>query len=65
MAFTNDPIADFERWDAEQEAWLAKRPVCADCDEHIQDCEAYYINGCLICQNCIEAYRIEVGDFCE
>lgn len=60
MIFTDDPARDFERYDAEQEARLAKRPVCADCDEHIQEDEAYYINGEWICERCMDSYRREV-----
>lgn len=57
---SDDPIKDFLNHDAEQEAWLAERPVCADCDEHIQDESAYYINGEWICMNCMSAYEREV-----
>lgn len=60
MIFTDDPAADFARHDAEQEAWLAKRPVCADCGHHIQEEEAYYINGEWICERCMDSYRREV-----
>lgn len=46
--------------DAEQNKQLARLPVCADCDEPIQDEFAYYINGEWICENCMDAYRREV-----
>lgn len=54
---TDDPVADFNAWDAEQESWLARRPECADCEQHIQEESAYYINGEWICESCMEAYR--------
>ena len=57
---TDDPIADFNAWDAEQSAWLEKLPVCADCDNPIQDEEAYYINGDWICNDCIDSYKRDV-----
>ena len=60
MYRTNDPIADFNRWDAEMNSRLEQRPVCADCDEHIQDEFAYYINGEWICMRCMSAYEREV-----
>ena len=60
MFFTEDPVSDFERFDAEQERRLEQLPVCADCEEHIQDEEAYYINGEWICERCIDSYRREV-----
>lgn len=57
---TDDPIRDFDNWDDEQNRWLARRPVCADCDNHIQDEEAYYIDGEWICINCMDSYLREV-----
>ena len=54
---TGDPLTDFARHEAEREAWLAKRPVCADCEQHIQEEEAYYINGEWICEDCMDSYR--------
>ena len=60
MRWTDDPIADFEQWDREQNEWLEKRPICADCDEPIQDDRAYYINGEYICMNCMDSYIREV-----
>ena len=58
--FTDDPIADFEGWDADQERQLARRPTCTECDEHIQEETAYYINGEWICHSCMECYLREV-----
>lgn len=60
MPYTNDPLADFEQWDREQNKWLEQRPVCADCDQHIQDDRAYYINGEWICMDCMDSYIREV-----
>lgn len=60
MPWTDDPLADFDRWDAEQNRRLEERPVCADCDEHIRDETAYYINGEWICKDCMSSYEREV-----
>lgn len=60
MYYTDDPIADFSRWDADQQRQIEQLPVCADCDEHIQDDTAFYINGCWICESCMDSYRREV-----
>ena len=60
MYYTDDPIADFNDYDAEQNRRLEEMPVCADCDEHIHDETAFYINGEWICENCMDAYRREV-----
>lgn len=62
MPITDDPIADFNRRDAEQTAWLKKRPICIECGEHIQDETAFYINGEWFCDRCIEIYRRVVID---
>ena len=60
MFCTDDPIRDFEKHDAEQNRWLEKMPVCADCGEHIQDETAFYINGEWICKSCMDSYEREV-----
>lgn len=66
MSWTDDPIADFMRWDAEQERKLARRPVCADCDEPIQDEYCYEINGEYICERCLcDLHRKAVEDCVE
>ena len=57
---TDDPIYDFNNWDARQNKWLEQRPICVDCGEHIQDDQAYYINGEWICLNCMDSYLREV-----
>ena len=53
MFYTDDPVADFERYDAEQERKLAQLPVCIECDEHIQDTQCYEVNGEYICYDCM------------
>lgn len=60
MCWTDNPIADFNRWDEEQNRCLEELPECADCGEHIQDEFAFYIDGEWICERCIDAYRREV-----
>lgn len=60
MAWTDDPVSDFNSWDARQNRQLEELPVCADCDEHIQEETAFYINGEWICESCMDAYRREV-----
>ncbi len=58
--YTDDPLRDFVRWDAEQERRLQMLPECADCGEHIQEETAYYINGEWICKDCMDSYLREV-----
>lgn len=60
MHYTDDPLLDFDRHQADEERWLMQRPQCDDCGEHIQTETAFYINDCWICEECIDAYRRDV-----
>lgn len=51
---TDDPLADFSRWERQKEQQTAKRPLCSYCDEPITDDVAYYIEGEWICEYCME-----------
>lgn len=62
--YSDDPVADAERYFAEQDKQLQKRPICCMCDEHIQDETAYYINGEYICIGCLnDNFKIYVDDY--
>lgn len=56
------PLEDFMRRDAEQQAWLKRRPCCVECGEHIQDDSAVCIRGDYYCDDCIEDMRKYIGD---
>lgn len=61
-----DNYSQFLEREKEHESWLAKRPVCYYCGEHIQDEFAYNINGELICPDCLNReFRVYVEDFTE
>lgn len=63
---TDDPAADFDRYDAEQQKQLEKRPKCSMCDEPIQNDFLYEINDEVICENCLEQnFRKNVEDYIE
>lgn len=51
---TDDPIADFNAYDA----WLAKQreklPKCAFCRQPIDTEECYEINEMLVCPDCLD-----------
>lgn len=55
MAFfrTDDPLRDFDRYDAEQAAKEAMLPQCEKCGEHICDDEYFYINNEILCEECM------------
>ena len=57
MFYSDNPLADFERYDAEQQKQLEQLPVCADCGEHIQQETAVYRNGEYICDSCLDSCR--------
>ena len=65
MYRTGDPHADFDRWDAEQEAKLEKRPVCVYCGEHIQSERALHFNDEFLCEDCIGEHLVDVEDYIE
>lgn len=54
MYFTDEPLRDFERYDAEQQDMLFKLPKCSECGEHIQSDELYEFNDEFICPECLE-----------
>lgn len=45
MMWTDDPVRDAARYDAELERWEARFPVCQICGEHIVDGEEYVEMG--------------------
>lgn len=58
MMYTDDPIRDFERHDAEREAAIELLPVCCECGERILDDFCYEINDVIICEECLrDNYR--------
>lgn len=64
MFRTDDPLDDFRRKDAQESAWLQRRPVCDYCHEPIQDDFLYDINGEFICENCLDRFfRKDTEDF--
>lgn len=53
MAYTDNPVADHARYDAEQKAIEDKLPKCEYCGEPIQDDFCYEFNDMLICEECL------------
>lgn len=66
MYYTDDPIADFHRCDAEKQAELDRQPTCYECGEKIQEDFLYEINGECICERCLkDNHRKHTEDFIE
>lgn len=57
MFRTDDPIADFARHEAEQASQLERLPVCDYCNEPIQDDVYFDMDGCLLCEECLNKYH--------
>lgn len=54
FTISDDPVRDFESWDAEQNRWLEKLPVCCRCDRPIQGEHLWDVDGDLYCEECAE-----------
>ena len=66
MQYSDDPVADFERYDAEQEEEREKLPICYECKEEIDDDYVWDIEGTLYCDKCIEKlYKKPIEDYIE
>lgn len=61
----HDNYSQWEAHERKKEAWLSRRPECADCGHNIQDERAYYINGVFVCQDCMSSYLVDVEDYME
>ena len=48
-----DNYSMWKRHEAEQEAWLSRRPECAYCEQNIQEDFLFDIEGELICKDCL------------
>ena len=63
---TDDPIADFNRYDAEQQNYLDKLPKCDCCGEPITDEHYYDIDGTFFCEECLkDEFRKNTDDYME
>lgn len=51
---TDDPIADFNNYDAQQSKQEEKLPECSECGTKVQDEYFYEINDEVICSECLD-----------
>lgn len=64
--WTDDPVADADRYFAKKEEELKKLPRCSECDHPIQNEYCFEFNGELICDECMHSnHRKQVEDFME
>lgn len=57
--WSDDPLRDFERWDAAREEELESLPHCVCCGEPIQQEDAVYLDGYWYCDECLKSFRRE------
>ena len=66
MIRTDDPVADYMAYDAEQQRRMEQLPVCSYCREEIQDDYYFEINEEPVCEQCLnEFFRKAVEDYVE
>ncbi|MBO5463753.1 MAG: hypothetical protein J6A49_10630 [Clostridia bacterium] len=63
MSRTDNPVADFERYDAVQERAKEKLPRCSECGEPIQDDFFYDFDCYFYCADCVSNHRKSTEDF--
>ena len=56
LYFTDDPLNDFARHDAEEVSWIDSRPICSDCGNPIQGNHFYEFERKIICEKCLDMY---------
>ena len=62
---TNDPEADFLKWDGEREEARERLPVCESCGDHIQDETCYEVFGKIYCKSCMDDCIVFTDDLVE
>ena len=62
MIRTDDPLRDFNRYEAEQFLWEQSRPICDDCGDHITDEYMWEFHGFHYCENCVRNHRERIED---
>lgn len=66
MAWTDDPVRDYDRYAARQERQLQRFPRCSHCRQYIQADHFYDINEVFFCEDCLdENFRKRVDDYVE
>lgn len=66
MFYTDDPVKDYDRYDAEQTTKFKQYPLCSYCCDPIFDDYLYEINDEVVCEDCLnEHFRKNVEDYIE
>ena len=62
MPWTDDPIADYNRYCAEEERQMAKLPKCGCCGYRVTDETYYDIDGEILCEECLNDKYLKYTD---
>ena len=55
--YTDDPLADFERYDADRESAMALLPECAFCHDRVWNDREFQFDGHSFCSwTCLDSY---------
>ena len=66
MYLTDDPLRDFDRWEAEQRREEERLPKCDFCGEPINNDFLYDLDGSLACEEClVQNFRKRTEDYME
>jgi hypothetical protein len=58
-----DNYSQWEYHERQAERWLASRPICCWCGEHIQEEPVYHpVTGEEMCPGCLEEYEEEQNE---
>lgn len=64
MRYTDDPVADYQHYDAELQRRMSKRPKCHYCDEYIQGTRYFDIDGIVLCPDWLnDSYGRDIEDY--
>lgn len=64
MLYSDNPIKDHYRYEAEREKQLQKLPKCSYCHDFIQEDFYFEINGEVICETCMDRFfKKDVDDY--
>jgi formylmethanofuran dehydrogenase subunit E len=64
MPYSDNPVADYDRYCAEQERQMEKLPKCDRCGQPVTDYYYYEIDGENLCEKCLkDNYRKCVDDY--
>ena len=65
MYYIPDYYDKWSEYSRQQEKALERQPLCNICGEHIQSEHCYKINDEIICESCMDDFRVYTDDITE